>query len=222
MQYDSLKSYTLQFVYFIAGGTIRFDELSALVRQNLTIGDFDPMLIPDAPGMPPEFPRLQIFTPEGYKLTASKARIDFVIDLPLGLGTPELQSFKENCLLLSNMLTNKGFVFSRAALVNTMFTSQDDSHLDILNSLTKIKPDNISNINIVFTKHSLIGTIQCNDVYNISNGSISTGETGLVVIRDINTDATFYQTLNEAMIGDFINAAFGAASAESMKDFVGD
>ena len=222
MQYNSLKPYTMQFVYFIAGGTIRFDELSTLIRQTLKIGDFDPMLMPDSPGMPPEFPRLQIFTAEGYKLSASKTRIDFVIDLPLGLGTTELDTFRENCLLFTNLLTSKGFVFSRVALVNTMFASQDETEKDILESLTKINPENISNITIGFTKRSLIANISCNDVFNISNGSISTGETGLVVTRDINTDVTIYEILHEGMISEFINSAFLAASPHSLKEFAGD
>ncbi|MGE8180492.1 hypothetical protein [Pseudomonas mandelii] len=221
MQYELLKTYTLQFVYFIAGGSIRFDELSTLIRQTVSIGDFDPMLMPDAPGMPPEFPRLQIFTPEGYKLSASKTRIDFIIDLPLGLGVAETETFKENTSLLTNMMINKGLVFSRVALVNTMFAAQDKAEREILEALTKITPDGISNINIGFTKSSKIGNLSCNDVFNLSNGSISTGETGLVVTRDINTDATAYQTLNQAMILDFIPAAFMAATPHSLQEFVG-
>lgn len=222
MLFDKLKSYVYQVAYFIKSGSIRNDELSLLLRNALNIGDFEPMLIPEAPGMPPEFPRLQIFTPQGFRLTVSKVRIDFFIDLPLGVEKEEFQAFVDNCTRLSDLLESKGFVFSRFGVINTMFVKQESAAISILNSLTKLDSTDVSDVALAITKKTQVGKYPCNSVYNLSNGMISTGDNGLVAIRDVNTDPMMEFNLSGADAKDFFKAALVEVQAASLKNVVGE
>lgn len=222
MLFDHLKSYAYQVAYFVKSGNVRSDELSTLIRNTLTIGDFEPMLIPEAPGMPPEFPRLQIFTPTGFRLTVSKVRIDFFIDLPLGIDSEETEAFKENCYRLSSLLENKGYTFSRLGVIHTMFRKQESAATSILNALTKIDSTDVSDASMSITKKVKIGTYLCNSLYNISNGGIATGEIGLVAVRDLNTDPTVELTLSGTDANKFIDAALTEIQHSSFKDYVGE
>lgn len=222
MLFELLKCHAIQVAYFVQEGVIRYDELSSLIRNTLKIGEFDPMLIPEAPGMPPEFPRLQIFTPDGYRLSASKIRIDFIIDLPLGVGAKELQEFKDNCFLLSDMLTGRGFVFSRVGVINTMFTKLEDAAKQILGELTKLDPELVSDASLSVTRKVTIGGLRCNSLFNVSNGGISTGDIGLVAMRDVNTDPLVTHALTGNALNDFITAALSAVESDSFKEFAGN
>jgi hypothetical protein len=221
MLFDHLKSYVYQVAYFIKSGSVRSDELSTLIRNTLSIGDFEPMLIPETPGMPPEFPRLQIFTPQGFRLTVSKVRIDFFIDLPLGIERDETEIFKDNCNRLSSLLESKGYTFSRLGVINTMFRKQEDASISILNSLTNLDATDVADAALSVTKKIRLGTYQCNSLYNISNGVIATGENGLVAIRDVNTDPMVELTLSGTEASEFINVALAEVQSSSLKDYVG-
>lgn len=207
MSFDNMKKYVYQVAYFVKSGGVRSDEFSSLVRKKLDIGDFEPMLIPDQPGMPPEFPRLQIFTPKGFRLTVSKLRIDFFMDLPLGIEEEEAQSFMNNCTELSGLLEENGYVFSRLGMICTMFEKQDAAADSILDCLTKLDSSNISDISLTVTKKTQIGEYECNSVYNYSNGGISTGDVGVVAVRDVNTNPAMDFNITGADADKFFKAA---------------
>lgn len=219
---DQLKNYVYQVAFFIRSGSVRSDELSSLLRNTLNIGDFEPMLIPEAPGMPPEFPRLQIFTPQGYRLTVSKVRIDFFIDLPLGIEKEETQAFIDNCNRLSDLLESKGFSFSRLGVIGTMFAKTEGAATSILNSVTKLDSTDVSDVSLAVTKKKQVGKYLCNSVYNLSNGGMSTGDFGLVAIRDVNTDPMVELSLSGADAKDFVEAALVEVQPSSFKNFVGE
>ncbi|WGK92327.1 hypothetical protein [Pseudomonas migulae] len=217
-----LKNHVYQVAFFIKSGSVRSDELSSLFRNTLNIGDFEPMLIPEAPGMPPEFPRLQIFTPQGYRLTVSKVRIDFFIDLPLGIEKEESQEFIDNCNKLSDLLESKGFSFSRLGVIATMFAKEEGAAASILGLVTKLDAADVSDVVLAVTKKKHVGKYLCNSVYNLSNGGLSTGDIGLVAIRDINTDPMLELSLSGEDAKEFIEAALVEAQPSSFKTFIGE
>lgn len=216
MLFDNMKRHVYQVAYFVKFGGIRSDELSSLVRKHLDIGEFEPMLIPEQPGMPPEFPRLQISTPKGFRLTVSKVRIDFFIDLPLGIEEEETRAFMDNCIKLSSLLENNGYIFSRLGMICTMFEKMDNAADSILNSLTRLNPSDASDASLTITKKTQINEYECNSVYSYSNGGISTGDVGLVAMRDVNTSPALDINITGADANKFISTALNEIQPSSL------
>lgn len=180
------KPFSSQLALFVKSGTIRADELS-FAATNMNIGEFEPILIPEVPGMPDEFPKLQINTPAGYRLTMSKMRIDFFMELPLGLDESDLVSFERNCDQLLDILAGKNIIYSRVGFVRSSFARGVQAP-QLVEMLSKIPPAGVSDFFVSYTqKIECIGRV-CNDVRNFSNGMNASGEAGVGSVRDINTD----------------------------------
>lgn len=184
--FDDLKFFSCQLALFIESGTIRSDELSFEISKNMAIGQYEPMLIPEAPGMPPEFPRLQINTSKGYQVTLSKLRADLVVNLPLGVEDVDLQRFFDEARKLLGILGGRDFRFSRIGYIHNYFWPSAAGAGVVAQSLLKVNRDNISDIQLSVTKKFDADGTTFNDLYSFANGSSNSWGEGYLVVRDVN------------------------------------
>lgn len=214
------KLNTCQLALFVNGGAIRADELSFEVRKHLAIGEYDPMLIPEAPGMPPEFPRLQITTPKGFQLTMSRARVDFLLGLPLGIDDSESAGFIEKCEGLLDILRGHGYRYSRVGFIKTYFVEASKA-IDVVRKVVKVPMEPVDEVTISLTKKIVLKEKKCNSLYNFVNGVNQAGEPGLFIARDLNTDPAVTHSFDAPEVKDFIASAVPLVSGESVSEFIG-
>lgn len=216
---DGLSPYVYQFALFTGAGSIRADELSSEVRKRLDIGDYDPMLIPEQPGMPEEFPRLQINTAKGYRLTMSKARIDFFLDLPLGFEEEDVHKFKVCMEKLLGILHENNFRYSRVGFIKTNFVANSSPAPFFLNAVTNFSPDSVTDVQLAVTKKIMCSKWQCNSLYSYASG-FGGGVVGLLAIRDINTDPAMNYMMGSEDVKDFYMSADAISGVDSLIDFM--
>ena len=218
--FDKSFFYSCQLALFVGSGTVRADDLSSLIRSRLDIGEYEPMLIPEQPGMPAEFPRLHINTAEGYRLSMSKARIDFILELPLGLDKSHIDSFKVKCEALGSLLGEKGFNFTRIGWVKNAFSQSDTPAQDMIEALAKFSSEQVSDFSMSVTKKVTIGDWCANSLYTITNGVGPAGLTGVVCVRDINNDPLHPVVIAASQVGRIVEDFDRVASLDSIELFV--
>lgn len=216
----SFKLNTCQLALFVNGGGIRADELSFEVRKHLAIGEYDPMLIPEAPGMPPEFPRLQITTPKGFQLTMSRARVDFLLGLPLGIDESESMGFIKKCEGLLDILHGHSYRYSRVGFIKTYFVEASKA-IEVVNKVVRVPMEPVDEVSISLTKKIMLNANKCNSLYNFAHGVNQAGEPGLFIARDLNTDPAVLHSFDASEIKEFIASAVPLVSSESVGEFIG-
>lgn len=216
---EGIRTLSIQLAIFVSAGSIRADELSFAVRSRMAIGEFEPMLIPEMPGMPDEFPRLQINTSNGYRLTMSRSRIDFFLELPLGVDEGDINNFLASCRLLVSILAEKEFVLSRVGFVRTYFVSHVKANY-LIDSLMSIPSEGISEVSISFTQKILCANKQSNSVFAFSTGQNQVGELGIAMNRDVNTDPKFHSNFGGGDILDYIVEASALVGIDSLNEFI--
>jgi hypothetical protein len=219
---SNMNEYVYQLALFMGRGVIRADELSYDVRRRLDIGDFEPMLIPEAPGMPDDFPRLQINSPRGYRLTMSRARVDFFLDLPLGIDADDKAEFFSKCRELLAILDEREIRYSRVGLIKTSFAPGVGAPEFLVSSLTRLPTAGVSDASLSITKKITCSGVRCNSLFNFSNGVLASGQLGLLAIRDVNTDPALNADLALEATSHFIAEADAQSGIESILEFVGD
>lgn len=215
-----LKLNACQLALFVGSGSIRADELSFEVRKHLDIGEYDPMLIPEAPGMPAEFPRLQISTPKGFQLAMSRARLDFMLSLPLGIDEPDFLGFVDKCGKLLDVLHEHTYRYSRIGFIKTYFADSNNAG-GIVEKLIKVQMGPLDEVNVSLTKKIELEGRKCNSLYNFANGVNASGDFGLLVARDLNTDAGVINSFDSKEAKAFIASVVPLASSESVYEFLG-
>lgn len=218
--FDNIKVYSCQLALFVSAGAIRADELSFAIRSKMDVGEFEPMLIPESPGMPDEFPRLSINTPKGYKLSMSKARIDFLIDLPLGVDEQEFNEFKTACKVLCSILDEKGFKFSRVGFVKTLFESMPRATQFLVQDIARLALQDSTDFSMTISAKRKYEKWGCNSIYSLSNGLRSGSEVGLVVARDVNIGPENEVALVPTDVDGFLSFAEAECSVENLRKFI--
>lgn len=216
---EGIRTLSVQLAVFVSSGSIRADELSFAVRSRMDVGEFDPMLIPEMPGMPDEFPRLQINTPAGYRLTMSKSRIDFFLALPLGVDESDSAAFLSNCRSLISILSEKDFVFARVGFVRMFFAAQAKADF-LIDRLMSISSEGITDVSISFTNKVLCSGRQSNNVFGFSTGQNEIGEPGVALNRDVNTDPSSVVGFGGVEMLEYINEANSLTGFDSLQEFI--
>lgn len=212
--------FSCQLALFVESGSVRADELSVEVRRGMDLGSYEPMLIPEAPGMPEEFPRLQINTSKGYQLTMSKLRIDFFMSLPLGLEDKELTEFHQRASQLLGILGSYGFSFSRVGLICNYFLSSTVSAKDAAQKFLKVDSDDVAELNFSITKRFERGGRLLNNLYNFASGASAHMGDGYVLVRDVNTVPHINYSMSPRDIEELIDFMKGMIDRNSVSDFV--
>ncbi len=181
------KLMTCQLALFIREGNVRSDEFSFELSKNMDIGSYEPMLIPEAPGMPPEFPRLQISTPKGYQLTLSRVRVDFLITLPLGLEASEVNHFHSQCKKLLKILDERNFKYSRVGYIHNYFATGQSVIESFIKKATPFRERDFFELSLSVTEHINVSNWVCNSLYSFSSAFTAFNEPGLFAVRDLNT-----------------------------------
>ncbi|WP_237858039.1 hypothetical protein [Pseudomonas sp. PGPR81] len=210
------KCHIVQLALFLKDSKIQLDDLSSKLRSKLAIGDFNTMIMPEAPGMPEDFPRLQITTPVGYRLTSSKTRIDFFIDLPLGIEDKDFNGFKANCSKLLEVLAELGCKYMRLGYVKTYFSSDEEPVKTFIDKVTRIPSDGLSDVQFNVTRKREKEGCAYNDIFSFTTAYLNMRR-GLVAVRDLNTDAGI------ELVGDvqrLISNFDEASSVESIDAFL--
>ncbi|UVM23818.1 hypothetical protein [Pseudomonas wadenswilerensis] len=219
-----MKDYSchiVQLALFVKQGKIQPDELSAKIRGALVIGDFNTMIVPDAPGMPDEFPRLQIHTVRGYRLTSSNARVDFFLDLPLGVDERLLGEFTQNCSALLGVLHGFGCAYSRIGFVKTYFSADERAEKTFIDLVSKLSSDDVSEVQFSLTKKTSISGYSCNDMFSFTSAYMS-GRRGIVTVRDINTDPNVDLNLDAEKAESLITEFNFLSGKDSIVRFTGE
>lgn len=220
--FDDLKFFSCQLALFIEAGSIRSDELSFEISRSMAIGEYEPMLIPEGPGMPPEFPRLQINTSKGYQVTLSKLRVDFVMHLPLGVEGVDLQRFFEEAKKLLGILGGRGFSFSRVGYIHNYFCPSVLGASAIAQSLLKISGESITDLQLSVTKRFEEEGVSYNDLYNFANGSSNPWGDGYLIVRDLNTVPRDGLSFSAERISALMGMARNKVAPDSVARFIGE
>lgn len=216
---NNLSFFAIQAALFIGSGSIRSDELSFLIRSKMDIGEFEPITFPEQPGAPVEIPRLHISTDNGYRFTMSKARIDIICEWPFGIDAKEEARFAENIRRLSDILSEKDFIFSRIGVVKSWFANQEKAALEIADLLLKVPSDNVTDVSFAITKRVQLREFECNSLFNFSNGVHQSGAPGAIVVRDVNTIVNEAKQIKCADVEGIFEAFNSEASSESIVKF---
>lgn len=217
----NMKLHGCQLALFVNSGSMRADFLSADVRRVVDIGEFEPLIIPEAPGMPNEFPRLQIGSDKGYQLTMSKVRVDFHLNLPLGLSGSDVGVFVDKCKLLLGILNEYGVSLSRVGYVFTYFIEGSDQSRAVVKKLLTVFDDDVSEVNISITKRFNVCDSKCNNLYGFVSAVSASGVPGLVVSRDVNTVPEAGQVFDLSFVSKFIDAVHDVMGEGSVAEFLG-
>lgn len=212
------KCHIVQLALFLKSANVQLDDLSSKLRSKLTIGDFSTMIMPEAPGMPEEFPRLQVNTPQGYRLTASKTRIDFFLDLPLGIEDRDHEGFRSNCRSLLEVLSDFGCVYVRLGYVKTYFRSDEEPVKTFIDKVTRLPSVGLEEVQFNVTRKSERGGYVYNDVFSFTTAFLN-ARRGMVAIRDLNTDIGIDLKIVED-VQNLINNFEEASSVGSVDDFL--
>ncbi len=218
---NKLKLMTCQLALFIKEGFVRSDEFSFEISRRMHLGNYEPMLIPEAPGMPPEFPRLQISTPKGYQLTLSRLRVDFVMSLPLGIEEDDTRRFHDECKTLLAILEEKGFKFSRVGYIHNYFSVGEAAIEEFIKKATPFRERNFFELSLSVTERTFVNQKECNSLYSFSSAINGAGESGLLAVRDINTVPDKNYELLSSDVGSFMVAALSEIGVKSVIDLVG-
>ena len=216
---EGIRTLSIQLAVFVSAGSIRADELSFAVRSRMDVGEFEPMLIPEMPGMPDDFPRLQINTSNGYRLTMSRSRIDFFLELPLGIDGTDIECFLAGCRSLVSILTEKDFVFSRIGFVRMFFVAHVKADF-LMNRLMNVPSDGITDVSVSFTQKVLCANKQSNNIFAFSTGQNQIGEPGVAMNRDVNTDPVIHSNFEGSDILEYIVEASSLVGIDSLKEFI--
>lgn len=212
--------HVIQVALFISGSRIRSDELSLKVRMGLDIGEFEPMIIPDAPGMPDEIPRLNIATPAGYRFSASKSRIDFILDLALGLDEEKFNQYRRNVEALAGIVEGAGARIHRIGLVRTLFFRSEAPQDIIQQGFLKKNVSGLKEANVNIVRDISISGIKGNDLYNIGCGFIIGQQRGISINRDINTDPNIALSWGRDDVMRFYDEAMVISNKESLSNIL--
>ncbi|WP_313645893.1 hypothetical protein [Pseudomonas sp.] len=181
------KCHIVQLALFFKNSQVQLDDLSSALRKRMAIGDFNTMIMPEVQGMPEEIPRLQITSPIGYRLTSSKVRLDFFIDLPLGVEAKDLEGFKENCNKLLGVLADFGCEYVRLGYVKTYFKSDEVPVQSFFEVAMKLPSEGLAEVQFNVTRKGNFDDYSYNDIFSFSTAYLN-ARRGLVAIRDLNTD----------------------------------
>lgn len=187
----------------------------------MKLGNYNPSLLPEFPGMPDEIPRLQIQTDTGFNLSMSNARVDLILDLPFGLEKGDQALFFENVNLLLDILNDHGFDYSRVGLVRRFFHVMNEPEKLIASRFGGREGDDLTDYSVNAMRRANISGVECKNIFNISNGIIRGVEPGLVAFRDLNVNPN--QTVfTRVGVQDFVKAANELLTLESLVEFSGE
>lgn len=218
---NKLKLMACQLALFIKEGFVRSDEFSFEISRRMDMGNYEPMLIPEAPGMPPEFPRLQISTAKGYQLTLSRVRVDFVMSLPLGIEDEDARRFHKECKALLGILEEKGFKFSRVGYIHNYFSVGEAAIEEFIKKVTPFRERSFFELSLSVTERVVLAGKECNSLYSFSSPFTGNGESGLLAVRDINTAPDNNYELLSKDVENFMTAALPEIGVKSVLDLVG-
>lgn len=217
---DKPSLFAIQLALFIDNGSVHADELSYLVRSKMNIGRFEPMLIPEQGIMPAEIPRLNINSDDGYRLSLSKVRLDFVLEIPFGINDNTLDVFFGNCKTLCEILEERNVVLSRIGLVKNWFIPEDRPAVGLAEKLLSVPVAEISDVSVSVTKKKDIDGMVCNSLYAFMNGMHQSGGSGWVVSRDVNNVPSADIRIKSGNVPAMVQRFNQEASDKSVADFV--
>lgn len=218
--FDKMFKFSNQLALFVSSGSVRADELSYLVRSKMEVGEFEPMLIPEQPGMPAEIPRLHINTDSGYRLAMSKSRIDLTVEIPFGIMQEEEDRFSKNCAILMSILRERKIDFDRVGWVGSWFAEVDNAGSALASSLLKVADREVSDMNVSITQKKNINDITCNSLFSFANGTHQSGMQGIIVARDVNTVPSNGMVITCDQADTLIFSFAKEASKQSVLDFL--
>lgn len=217
--FDDFTHHAYQLAFFTDSGSIAADEFSVACRKQLDIGPFTPQFLPAFPGMPDEFPRLQIQSETGYSVSLTGSRVDLIIDKAYGLTEDHKAVFLKNAKSLVALIEGCGATFLRVGLVRRYFKVMERPGRFVSNAFGGKGGEGLVDFSVNGVVRVEFQSRKCNSVYNISSGIIRGSETGVVAFRDINI-VPGENALSSGAARSFIDFAESALGLDSMSEFV--
>ncbi|MDG9891054.1 hypothetical protein [Pseudomonas juntendi] len=170
--------------------------------------------------MPAEIPRLNINSEDGYRLSLSKVRLDFVLEIPFGIDESALGVFFENCTVLCEILQERNVILSRIGLVKNWFMPEDRPAVGLAEKLLNVPAAEISDVSVTVTKKKTFDGMVCNSLYAFMSGVHQSGSSGWVVSRDINNVPGANVKIKAGNVPAIVQDFTQEASDQSVADFV--
>ena len=199
----------IQFAYFFNGIMERPDQRYVSINSRLNnLFNGYPTILPYSPGMPIEFPIVQLKSNDGkYLLNMAKSRCDFIISYPLSKNIQT--EIDQYYTLLNNLTTELSTMkFSRVGMVARYIIEDVNGVKYVNDKFFKKNLENMFELMIRFNERKKWNNTLLNDVINISNiayNENNTKKNGVHIERDINTAPDLLLNISKKEIDFFVS-----------------
>lgn len=224
-----MKLIGLQVAYFFSNHVATSWEAQSLSLKGALSKEFvepQTIVLPIPDSMPDDVPRLMLQSPTtGYRLTASRGRVDIFFD-PKDLDAEvesQILAFQKGALKALDALLPVGNILSRIGCVAKLFIPTKEP-VSKLSTLLQVVPNGLSEVSIRLNTQRVVSGQLSNDISAVTAGGVTVNDediVGVIVDRDTNNVAGHPVIYTRVSAEEYVSSCFRDLRSELVRQIEG-